>query len=80
VVADVVKRFKKIFDQIAYTMVFHTRPSKGTHDYWHFHIEFYPPWRDRSRIKYLAGVESGAWTYTNDSSPEEKAQEMRKAL
>ncbi len=80
VIADVVRRFKKLFDEIAYTMVFHTRPSTGTHDYWHFHVEFYPPWRNRNRLKYLAGVESGAWTYTNDSLPEEKAQEMRDAL
>ncbi|MDF1540347.1 MAG: galactose-1-phosphate uridylyltransferase [Candidatus Thorarchaeota archaeon] len=80
ILSDVVKRYKKVFDEIAYTMVFHTRPSKLKDDLWHFHVEFYPPWRDRSRLKYLAGVESGTWTYTNDSSPEAKAKELREAL
>ncbi len=80
VVADTIKRYSQVFDEIAYTMVFHTSPLKGNHSNWHFHVEFYPPWRDRSRIKYLAGVESGGWTYTNDSSPEDKAKELREAL
>ena len=78
--SDVAKRYKRVFDETAYTMVFHTKPSKQKDDLWHFHVEFYPPWRDRSRLKYLDGVESGTGTYTNDSSPEEKAKELREAL
>ncbi len=78
--ADIAKRYKRVFADIAYTMVFHTRPSKQTDGLWHFHVEFYPPWRDRTRLKYLAGVEAGTWTYTNDSSPEQKAKELREAL
>ncbi len=77
---DVIQRYSKIFDETAYVMAFHTRPSIGNYPYWHFHIEFYPPWRDSKRIKYLAGLETGTWTYTNDSTPEEKAIEMREAL
>ncbi len=80
IIADTIKRFAATFNETAYAMVFHASPVKGKHDYWHFHVEFYPPWRDRSRLKYLAGVESGTWTYTNDSSPEEKAKELREAL
>ncbi len=79
-IQDLVRRYKSVFDDVAYSMVFHTRPTIGSHDYWHFHIEFYPPWRDRSRLKYLASVENGAWTYTNESSPEEKARELRDAI
>lgn len=79
-VRDTVRRYSKIFEENAYVMALHTRPSGGKHPYWHFHIEFYPPWRDTKRIKYLAGIETGAWTYTNDSQPEEKAQELREAL
>jgi UDPglucose--hexose-1-phosphate uridylyltransferase len=79
-IRDTVQRYTKIFDETAYVMAFHTRPSTGEHPYWHFHVEFYPPWRDRKRIKYLAGLESGTWTFTNDSSPEEKAKELREAL
>ncbi|NWF96214.1 MAG: galactose-1-phosphate uridylyltransferase [Candidatus Thorarchaeota archaeon] len=78
-IRDTVTRFSRVFDENAYTMVFHTRPSGEETPYWHFHVEFYPPWRDRTRLKYLAGVESGAWTYTNDSSPEDKARELREA-
>ncbi|TFG08587.1 galactose-1-phosphate uridylyltransferase [Candidatus Thorarchaeota archaeon] len=79
-VKDTVQRYSKVFEENAYVMALHTRPSVGKHPYWHFHIEFYPPWRDRERIKYLAGIETGAWTYTNDSQPEEKAKELREAL
>ncbi|MEM4735940.1 MAG: galactose-1-phosphate uridylyltransferase [Candidatus Thorarchaeota archaeon] len=77
---DTTLRFSRVFDEVAYVMVFHCRPSAGEYPYWHFHIEFYPPWRDRRRMKYLAGIETGGWTYTNDSLPEEKARELREAI
>lgn len=79
-VRDVVTRYSTVFDETAYVMSFHTRPSIGEYPFWHFHVEFYPPWRDKSRRKYLAGIELGAGTYTNDSLPEERAQELREAL
>lgn len=80
VIRDVVRRYAAVFDEVAYVMVFHTRPGVGDHPYWHFHVELYPPWRDKNRLKYLAGIETGAWTYTNDSTPEEKAKELRSAV
>jgi UDPglucose--hexose-1-phosphate uridylyltransferase len=80
VIQDVVRRYSKVFEDLAYVMVFHPRPATGDHPYWHFHVEFYPPWRDRTRLKYLAGIELGAGTYTNDSIPEEIAEELREAL
>jgi UDPglucose--hexose-1-phosphate uridylyltransferase len=61
-------------------MAFHTRPSVGEHPYWHFHIEFYPIWRDRKTRKYLGGIETGGWTYMNDSTPEESAKELREVV
>jgi UDPglucose--hexose-1-phosphate uridylyltransferase len=45
----------------------------------HLHIEFLPPYRTRDKLKYLAGVETGAGTFINDTSPEEKAAELREA-
>ncbi|MGY5854024.1 MAG: galactose-1-phosphate uridylyltransferase [Candidatus Thorarchaeota archaeon] len=78
-IRDIAHRYTKVFDEMAYVMAFHTQPSSGEFPYWHFHVEFYPPWRDRGRIKYLAGIETGAGTYTNDSIPEEKALELREA-
>ncbi|MFX0054241.1 MAG: galactose-1-phosphate uridylyltransferase [Promethearchaeota archaeon] len=79
-IQDIVRRYSRIFEELAYVMVFHPRPAVGDHPHWHFHVEFYPPWRDRTRLKYLAGIELGAGTYTNDSIPEEIAEELREAL
>lgn len=63
-----------------YMMVIHQRPTDGAdYGYYHFHIEFYPPHRTATKIKYLAGCESGAGTFINDTLPEEKAAEMRAA-
>ena len=45
-----------------------------------WHIEFYPPYRTAQKIKYLAGVESGTGLFINDTIPEEKAEELRKAM
>ncbi|NLJ86797.1 MAG: hypothetical protein GX322_10195 [Firmicutes bacterium] len=42
-------------------------------------IEFYPLHRSANRLKYLAGCESGAGTFINDSAPEAKALELREA-
>lgn len=63
-----------------YMMVIHQGPTDGgDHRSFHFHVEFYPPYRSRTKLKYLAGCESGAGTFINDSSAEEKAQELRAA-
>jgi UDPglucose--hexose-1-phosphate uridylyltransferase len=61
-----------------YMMVMHQRPvDGGAYDYYHFHIEFYPPLRSANRLKYLAGSETGAGMFINDTLPEEKAAELR---
>ena len=42
-----------------YMMIMHQAPTDGrNHDYYHFHIEFYPPNRTQTKLKYLAGCES----------------------
>jgi UDPglucose--hexose-1-phosphate uridylyltransferase len=38
---------------------------------------FYPAYRMPGRLKYLAGSELGAGTFTADTLPEEKAAELR---
>jgi UDPglucose--hexose-1-phosphate uridylyltransferase len=58
-------------------MILRQRPVKGEHPYAHFHIEFYPIQRSATKLKYLAGVESGAGTFLNDTIPEEKAKLLR---
>jgi UDPglucose--hexose-1-phosphate uridylyltransferase len=61
-----------------YVMVVHQAPTDGSdHPEAHLHIEFYPPYRMRDRLKYIAGSELGAGTFTADTLPEEKAAELR---
>ena len=44
----------------------------------HFHIEFHPPLRKPNLLKYLAGPEIGGGNFLGDTSPEEKAAELRR--
>ncbi len=61
-----------------YMMIMHQEPTDGKdHSYYHFHLEFYPPHRSEKKIKFLAGCESGAGSFINDTSAEEKAKELR---
>ncbi len=78
---DVLVRYDNLFGfSLPYMMVMHQRPTDGgDYGYYHFHIEFYPPHRTATKIKYLAGCESGAGTFINDTLPEEKAAELRAA-
>jgi UDPglucose--hexose-1-phosphate uridylyltransferase len=75
----VLAAFDRLFNlSFPYMMVMHQRPTDGgSYDYYHFHIEFYPPLRSANRLKYLAGSETGAGFFINDTLPEEKAAELR---
>lgn len=61
-----------------YVMPLHQAPTDGG-DYpgFHFHIEFHPPLRKPNLLKYLAGPEIGGGNFLSDTSPEEKAAELR---
>lgn len=74
--------FDKLFDiSFPYMMVIHQRPVDGeVYDYYHFHIEFYPPLRTATKLKYLAGSETGAGMFINDTLPEVKAEELRSKI
>lgn len=64
-----------------YMMCMHQDPTDGSaYPHYHFHIEFYPPLRDRDRLKYSASSETGAWAHINTTVPEEKAAELREAV
>jgi UDPglucose--hexose-1-phosphate uridylyltransferase len=71
--------YDKLFNlSFPYMMVLHQRPTDGrVYDYYHFHIEFYPPLRTATKLKYLAGSETGAGMFINDTLAEEKAAELR---
>ena len=61
-----------------YMMVVHQAPvDGGDHGTYHLHLEFYPPLRSANRLKYLAGSETGAGMFINDTLAEEKAAELR---
>lgn len=62
---------------LPYIMVLHQSPTKEEHPEYHFHFEFYPFNRTESKLKYLAGVESGAGTFITDMSPEDQAKRLR---
>jgi UDPglucose--hexose-1-phosphate uridylyltransferase len=61
-----------------YIMVFHQAPTDGKpYPEAHLHVEFYPPYRMRDRLKFLAGSEIGAGVFTADTDPDQKAAELR---
>ena len=72
--------FDRLFNlSLPYMMVIHQRPCDGpAYDDFHFHIEVCtPPLRTATKLKYLAGSESGAGTFINDRLPEESAAALR---
>ena len=71
--------YDRLFDiSFPYMMVMHQRPTDGgDYEHYHFHIEFYPPLRSAHRLKYLAGSETGAGMFINDTLAEQKAAELR---
>ncbi len=65
-----------------YMMCMHNAPVNGedNSDYYHFHVEFFPPMRSADKIKFNASSETGAWAHCNPTAPELKAVELREAL
>ncbi len=58
-------------------MMLRQSPPKGDHPYFHFHIDFLPVQRSATKLKYLAGIESGCGTFLNDTRAEEQAAILR---
>jgi UDPglucose--hexose-1-phosphate uridylyltransferase len=79
IIKELVNRYNKLFNfRMPYVMIIHQNPTDGKeHPYYHFHFEFYPPYRTKDKLKYLAGCELGAGTFINDTLAEEKAAELR---
>jgi UDPglucose--hexose-1-phosphate uridylyltransferase len=62
-----------------YLMAWYQAPTDGLpHPETQLHAQFYPPYRTRDRLKYLAGTEIGAGMFAMDVLPEEKAKELQK--
>ena len=61
-----------------YILAFHQAPTDGkSHPEAHLHAEFYPAYRMRGRLKYLAGSEIGAGVFTADSVPEDTVRQLQ---
>ncbi|HEX8178158.1 MAG TPA: galactose-1-phosphate uridylyltransferase, partial [Pyrinomonadaceae bacterium] len=80
IIKQVIAAYDRLFDiSFPYMMVLHQRPTDGgNYEHYHFHIEFYPPLRTKTKLKYLAGSETGAGMFINDTLAEEKAAELRR--
>lgn len=79
VLHEVLIRFDNLWHMpFPYVMAMHQAP---TDDYgstgFHFHVEFHPPLRKPNLLKFLAGPEVGGGSFLSDTSPEEKAAELR---
>ncbi|MBS1817671.1 MAG: galactose-1-phosphate uridylyltransferase [Acidobacteria bacterium] len=71
--------FDRLWDRpFPYIMAIHQAPTDDAlHPEAHVHIEFYPAYRMRGRLKFLAGSEIGAGVFTADTDPDERAAELR---
>lgn len=74
----VTMKYDHLFDfSFPYMMLLHQAPVRPRAPFFHFHIEFYPPYRAKDKLKYMASVETGGGAFLNDSLPEEKAAELK---
>ncbi len=67
-----------------YMMCMHNAPVNyegegNPEEFYHFHIEFFPPMRSADKQKFNASSETGVWAHCNPTAPEEKAEELRAA-
>lgn len=75
--------FDKLFDRpFPYMMCVHQTPVNSEEyadaaEFYHFHIEFYPPLREAKKIKFYASSEMGAWAACNPHAVEETAVALR---
>ena len=61
-----------------YLMAWYQAPTDGqAHPETQLHAQFYPPYRARDRLKYLAGTELGAGMFAMDALPEDTARELQ---
>jgi len=79
ILKEVLVRFDNLWRMpFPYVMALHQAPTDGgLYPSVHFHIEFHPPLRAPTLLKYLAGPEIGGGNFLSDTSPEEKAAELQ---
>jgi UDPglucose--hexose-1-phosphate uridylyltransferase len=84
--ADILKKvlckYDNLFGMIMPNiLMMHNAPVDGKNydDFYHFHMEFYPPLRSPDKMKYLAGFESGGGNIVNPTDPDFAAEQLRNA-
>jgi UDPglucose--hexose-1-phosphate uridylyltransferase len=79
---SVVAMYDRIFDfPLPYIMQHHQSPSHAKHlPSFHWNLQITPFHRSATKLKFLAGAETGMGFFVNDSFPEEKILELRKAF
>jgi len=82
VLKEVLVRFDNLWRMsFPYVLALHQAPTDGrVADGFHFHIEIHPPLRSPHLLKHLAGPELGGGSFLSDTSPEQKAAELRAQL
>jgi UDPglucose--hexose-1-phosphate uridylyltransferase len=79
VLQNVLIRYDNLWQlSFPYVLALHQAPTDGhTAEGFHFHIQIHPPLRTPNLLKYLAGPEIGGGNFLSDTSPEQKAAELR---
>ncbi|HEX7066384.1 MAG TPA: galactose-1-phosphate uridylyltransferase [Bacillales bacterium] len=83
ILQNVVGGMDRVYNRsFPYMMTMHQEPAAGddVHDYYRFHIEFYPPLRGEDKIKYNASSETGGWAAANPRKVEETSAILRSAV
>jgi UDPglucose--hexose-1-phosphate uridylyltransferase len=81
VMQRIAQGYDRLFDlPMPYMMLIHQAPAGKAVPQAHLHVECYPILRDRGKLKYLAGSESGAGVFINDTLAEDSAERLRAAL
>ncbi|QEE14626.1 galactose-1-phosphate uridylyltransferase [Promethearchaeum syntrophicum] len=85
--AQIMKKIVQKYDALhgdgnimPYVMAMHNSPvntKENSENLFHFHIEYYTPFRGKEKLKFLAGVELGTGTMICDALPELNAKIMR---
>jgi len=83
ILRETVGMLDSLFDyNFPYMMCMHNAPvntEEDVSDYYHFHIEFFPPMRSADKQKFNASSETGVWAHCNPTRPEDTAEELREA-
>ncbi len=74
------KKLDSLFGfSMPYIMAIRQAPAGRDWPWTSLRVEFYPPYRTENKLKYLAGSESAAGAFINDTLPEDSAARLRDA-